>query len=155
MKRRILNFLARLCRPRWDFALANVAEGSHVGSLTKLADAAITTRHLLVKFGTDANHIAACGADEVPIGPCTDEPSAAEQNVNVAMLGMGDETLLVVASEEVTYGSQVYTAASGKVQDTPTAAGTYYYIGLALNTASGDGELIELQHCVPVKYIVT
>jgi hypothetical protein len=48
----------------------------------------------------------------------------------------------MVASEAIDSGSAVYTAADGKVSD--TAASTSYYIGTALEAASGDGSIIEV-----------
>jgi hypothetical protein len=40
------------------------------------------------------------------------------------------------------------------VQTEPTAAGTYYLIGRALNAATAAGDHVEAETCVPVKLIV-
>lgn len=149
-----LPVLAR--RVRGQIPLANIAEGRHpTGNVSYLTDAAITTRYLLGKVGSDAGHIAACGASNIPIGVITDEASAAEDPVNVAVAGVADGTVLMVASEAIDAGEHVYTAASGKVQDLPAGAGTYYEVGLALTAASADGDLIEVAHCVPRKTVVS
>ena len=95
--------------------LANIAEGTHEDSITKLADAALTDRNLLVKFGSDADHIAINGASDDPLGVCTDEPSAAEREANVVLLGNSHNTVLMVASEAITAGERVFTAANGQV----------------------------------------
>ena len=135
---------------------ANIAEGRHgTGVVTKLTDAAITTRYLLGKPGSDGNHIAASGASDIPLGVIADEASAAEDPVNVQILGNAQGTVFMVANEAITQGEHVYTAASGKVQDLPAGAGTYYEVGLALTASAADGDIIEVAHCVPRKTVVS
>lgn len=135
--------------------IANIAEGTHGdGRISKLTDAAITTRYLLYKPGSDDNHIAACGASEIPLGTVADEATAAEQLVAVNVLGSSGGTLLMVASEAITVGEHVYTAASGKIQDVPAGAGTYYEVGIALTAAGANNDLIEVAHCVPRKVVI-
>jgi hypothetical protein len=156
--KRILKFLAMtLALLAWKprIALANIAEGTHEGSITRLTDAAVATRYLLATVGSDAAHAAICAANGIPIGVFTDEAAAAEANIAIELLGVSKRTLLVVASEAITAGEHVYTAADGKVQDLPTVAGTYYEVGVALTAASGDGVLLEVAHCVPRKTVVT
>lgn len=157
MKQKIKNLLAEMFgyKFRGTIALANVAEGTHEDCITKLADAAISTRFLLVKFGTDVNHIAANGESDKPLGVCTDEPSAAEEPANVDLLGTAMNTRKMVASEIIAYNEDVYTAASGKVQGEPSAAGTYYKVGRALTASTTDGDVIEVEPCLPLKYVVT
>jgi len=60
----------------------------------------------------------------------------------------------MTASEAITAGEDVYTAAAGKAQDLPVAAGTYYHVGRALTAATGDGVEIEVETCVPEKLVV-
>lgn len=114
-----------------------------------LADAALTTRYLLVKEGSDAAHFAACGAGDLPLGVCLDEPSAAEEAAAIGVLGAIKGTVLMVGSEAITKGEPVYTAANGKVQDEPAVAGTYYLVGRALTDCSGDGGIFEVTPCLP------
>lgn len=134
---------------------ANIAEGTHAAAINKLTDAAITTRHLLYKRGSDDNHIAVAGASDTlcPIGTIDDEASAAEENVAVQLLGKGP-TKRMVASEAITVGDEVWTAASGKVQDRTATAGTYWIVGTALSAASGDGEIFEVQCCAPIRITI-
>lgn len=134
--------------------LANVAEGTHQNALTRLADAALATRFLLVKIGSDANHVAACGVGDIPLGIATDEPAAAEDPVNVELLGVGERTLLGVASAAIAAGDLVVAAASGKLRTLPTAAGTYYIMGRALGAAGADGDTIEFVPSFPVQRVV-
>lgn len=120
----------------------NIAEGrNESGDKTYLADAVIATRYLLVKIGSDASHIAVCSAiTDKPLGPCTDEPSAAEEACNVALLGAKRGTLLGVSGAAIAAGAYVATTAAGKLQ---TAVSTQYIVGRALNASGGADELIE------------
>jgi hypothetical protein len=126
----------------------NIAEGSHAGGITKLSSAAMTTRFLCVKKGADTDHIAVCSAiTDVPIGICTDETAAAEEYINVALLGCAKGTLKVVAGAAITSGALVATTAAGKVQ---TAVATQYPIGRAVTDAAADGDIIEIDPVLPV-----
>lgn len=129
--------------------------GTHEGGrITMLASAAITTRYKLVKKGADADHIAviAAAADE-PVGVCTDEPTAAEDAVNVTMLGAHDGTVPMVAGGDITDGAALYSKGDGTVIVKPTAAGTYWKVGTARGAWSS-GETLEVIPCKPRKLIV-
>lgn len=107
--------------------------GTHdAGRISMLATAAITTRYKLVKKGADALHIAipTATADE-PIGVCEDQPAAAEDPVNVIMLGAHDGTIPMVAGGTITDGADLYMKSDGNVVIKPTAAGTYWGVGSA------------------------
>ncbi|MBI5770827.1 MAG: DUF2190 family protein [Verrucomicrobia bacterium] len=131
------------------------SQGTHQGGrVTRLADAAITTRNAVVKIGSDAAHIAVAGTGDIAIGVCQDEPSAAEDPVSVVHFGSADRTLLVVASAAISAGDMIVTAASGKVRALPGTTGTYYIIGRALTAATADGDTIELDPCFPVQRAV-
>jgi hypothetical protein len=136
----------------------NIAEGVHGdGCIAKLSDAAMTLRNVLVKIGSDIGHVAVTTAGtEIPLGVVNDEASAAEENINVQLLGSKAGTVLMVASAPVTAGDLLQAAASGKVATLGTGgAGTYYIVGRALNAAAADGDLIEVAHCVPVQRVVS
>lgn len=121
---------------------ANIGEGSTGGgSKTYLASAAITTRFIFVEFGADARHISVCnGTTDKPIGVCTDEAAAAEDPVNVQLLGSSKSTLKVTAAGVIALGDYIATTAAGKAQ---TAVGTQYVVGRALQAAAADGDVIE------------
>lgn len=152
-----MNRIKRIIRAlRGIRSFSNIGEGTFEGGLiSKLSDAAITARYTLGKFGSDVDHFALCGANDLPLGVITDEPAAAEIETNLTLLGSsGDRTLLVVASEAITYGQLVYTAADGKVQNEPAVAGTYYLVGRALMSASGDGIEFEIEPAFPIGFVV-
>lgn len=138
-----------------SIALANIGEGVHNGGrITRKADAALTTRYLLVKSGSDANHTAVCGTGDIPLGVCEDEPTAAEETAVIQLFGSADKTLLVVASAAIAVDAFVVSAASGKVRTLPATTGTYYVIGRALQAAAADGDQIEIDPCFPVQRVV-
>lgn len=130
--------------------LANVAEGTHAGNITKCANEAITKKYLLGKLTTDGK-IAIAGENDTPIGVITDEAAGADEIVNVALLGSGD-TLKMTAGGAITAGSIVVPAQGGKVRELPGEAGTYLQVGIALNSASSDG-IVECVSCLPTQYV--
>ena len=127
-------------------AFAN-SVGTHAGHITRATDVALATRHLLVRPGSDASHVTLGNASSRPIGVATDEASAAEAEVNVALLGSANTTLRMVASETIAAGVPVFAAADGKVQDAPAAPGLYYMVGMSLTAATAN-TLIEVDPCV-------
>jgi len=125
------------------------------GSMTKIADAALATQHLLVKVGSDVDHIAVMAAvTDVPIGTCPDTPALGD-SAAVLLLGCADETRTMVADEACAAGVRVYAADDGKVHDLPAGAGTYFCVGTALTAASDDGDEIQVDTCVPYPVVVT
>ena len=86
--------------------------------LTKKAEEAFGSKYLLATEGTDTDEVQVCAANEIPLGPVSIHGSnvaiAADDIVNIDLLCSG-KPCLVVASEAITRGEAVYTAASGKV----------------------------------------
>ncbi len=128
---------------------------THKGSITRIADAAIATRNLLVKVGSTANHIAVMAAvTNVPIGVCIDKPGIGDE-IAVKLLGCADETLEMVAGEAIGAGVRVFAGASGKVTLLPAGAGTYFCVGTAITAAGADADPIEVDPCIPYPVVVT
>lgn len=129
--------------------------GVNSNGKTMLSSAAVATRFLLGKFGADYRHVAAlAAASDEPIGVITDEASAAEEEMFVELLGLTNRTVPVVAGVAITLGADLYALASGKVGLKPTAAGTYWKVGKALQPADADGDVFEMQPQKPRKLIV-
>ena len=124
--------------------LANIAEGTHEGGITKLTDAAITDRWLLGKIGSASDRIAVCGAAETPIGVITDEASAASEAVCVSLLGASRGTVRMVASAAIAQGALLEPAANGRVQTLGADPGTHHVVGRALDAAGAAGDVIEV-----------
>ena len=136
-----------------ELIAANIGEGTHEGSVTRTADEAFSVLYLLAKIGTAATNIGLCGVSDIPLGIVPDKPAAGE-GCSVNLLGARCDTQLVVASAAISAGDFVVAAASGKVRTLPTAGGTYYIIGRALNAASADGDLVEIDPCLPTQRVV-
>jgi hypothetical protein len=124
--------------------LANIAEGTHCGNITKAVDAAITERFLLAKIGSASDRVAVCGAADTPIGVIMDEAAATGDLVNVALLGSAGSTVRMVASAAIAQGALVEPAASGRVQTLSGSVGVHHVVGRALNAASNAGDVIEV-----------
>jgi len=132
--------------------LANIAEGTHDGNITKAVDAAITERFLLAKIGSAADRVAVAGAGDTPIGVITDEASAVGDLVNVALLGARSSTLRMVASAAIAQGALVEPAASGRVQILGGGIGSHHIVGRTLDAAAVAGDVIEVDpfYCLRV-----
>lgn len=124
--------------------LANIAEGTHGGAITKEVDAAITERFLLAKIGSAANRVAVCGSADTPIGVITDEAAATADIVNVALLGSARSTLRMVASAAIAQGALLEPAANGRVATLGAGVGTHHVVGRALDAAANAGDVIEV-----------
>lgn len=132
---------------------ANIGTSKH--SRRYLATAAVATRYLLAKIGADSEHAAAvAAASDEPIGVFTDEPTAAEDPVNVELFGVTDRTLPLVAAGAINAGVDAYSNGAGKVTTKPTAAGTYWKVGRTLTASVADGDSIEVAASKPRKLIV-
>jgi len=117
--------------------------------LVKKADAVHAAHNLMVKIGSDADHIAICGKNDRPLGVCVDAPDVAEYPAGVEML-TGPDTALAVAGAAVAAGDPVYTAANGKVVNAATSgSGATYLVGRALTAAAAADEEIEIEGCYP------
>lgn len=137
-------------------AAANTYDGAvqtHAESTTRTNDAAITARHLLWKKGSADTGVALSGVADIPLGTIDNTETATGAIQAVLLLGRGP-TKKMVASEAITAGEEVFTAASGKVQDRPSGSGTYYLLGIALTAAGADGDILEVNDCVPQKLVI-
>jgi hypothetical protein len=133
-------------------AYNSLGDGTHPdGKLSLLTDAAITTRYLLGKVGSDANHIAViAAASDEPKGVIFDEASAAELLVGVQLLGCAPGTVLMVAQGTIGADVDLYSHSNGKVTVAPTTAGTFWKVGRSRSGASAD-QVIEVEPCLPQK----
>ncbi len=132
---------------------ANVAQGTHAGYVTATAASAFSGKYLLAKANATAGEVDPCGAGDCPVGVATDEADIGDP-LALKILGVNPQSVLVTASGAIAAGAYLYAAANGKVQGEPTSAGTYYLVGRALTTATGAGDQLEAETCVPVKLIV-
>lgn len=124
--------------------LANIAEGTHEGNITKASDVVITERFLLAKIGSAADRVAVCAAVDTPIGVLTDEAAAVGDLINVALLGSIGTTVRMVASAAIAQGALLEPAAAGRVATLGVSVGTHHVVGRALDAAVNAGDVIEV-----------
>jgi len=95
-----------------------------------------TKQFYIVKLDSTAEQFVLCGADEVAFGVLQDKPTSGK----VGLIRI-EGTSKVVASGAISYGAKVYSDANGKA----TATGTTNPIGIALEDASANGDIIEVR----------
>ena len=106
---------------------------------TFVADEAIAV-HTRVKLDSDGR-VTIAGLTDKEIGTVV-TPAFAAGDVVTVRLRTAAGTHKMIAIEAITVGSVVYTETAGKVQD--TAASTSFQLGIALETANADGDVIEV-----------
>jgi len=131
----------------------DAAVAVHDSSITRTNDVAIAARHLLWQQGAGAGTVALGAAAAIPLGTIDNIETGTALRQSILLLGKG-ATKKMVASEAITAGEAVYTAANGKVQDLPTAAGTYYLVGTAVTASTADDQIIEVRDIAPVKVVI-
>ena len=144
---------------REQFATANAesAAGTHPGAFTRRADAAHDATHLLVKVGTDARHVAVCGAGDRPLGTTKDQPEAAEDIIAVdPLVGGTVGSRLFRCTTALAADIDLFTAASGRVRALPgSGGGTAYLVGRSIQAAVQVGTNDYLIEALPSREIAT
>lgn len=107
--------------------------------LTILAGAALAAKILVKLSGGEA---LVNTASDIPVG-VNDYAVADAENASVKTLNSSG-TLEMVASGAITINADVYADADGKVSALPGDAGTYYKVGVAVEAATADGDIIEV-----------
>ena len=141
---------------------ANIGEGTHGdfnGGFSKLPDAAIGTRYLFAKPGTDADHAAVAGHTDIPYGIFQDTTLGVggmddlTMPVAIRTLGAASETRRIALNSTVALGDYLVADDGGYAKTLPTASGTYYICGRAL-MAGVAGDTIEMDPCLPTQRVV-
>lgn len=113
------------------------------GGKTFLTGAASIYKRRLVKLSSGTViHNTATYSDR-PIGVTEDLQATSGGRITVRPLNK-EGTLEMTAAGAITQDADVYAAAAGKIQALPTAAGTYLRIGIAIDAATADGDIIEV-----------
>lgn len=110
------------------------------------------TLAILVKVGSDDDHVEVCGAADKPIGVVYNEGGAAVAAEAWATVHFFGDVIKVKANAAIALGAQVHTADDGEVAPEPSAAGTTFLIGQALGVASADGDIIPLLTHAPIEF---
>lgn len=98
--------------------------------------------HRLVKMSAGAAVFNTSVATDNPVGVTKLNVKNGEDVSITPMNKPG--TVEICAAGAIGQGADVFSAADGKVQALPAAAGTYRKIGMAMAAASGDGSIIEI-----------
>lgn len=127
-------------------------DNSHINNITKTAAADMPKGTVVKLDSSDASKVAACAAaDSDALGVVLDDVKSGE-SVAVALLGVANHTVEVVASGAIAAGAKVCLAASGKVAAYPaqtSSAQNVVCVGIALTPAYADGNIVELAHRAP------
>ena len=135
--------------PEGNLILANVGEGQSLNGLkTYLSDVATTFRYLLGKIGSDSAHVTTTAAADKPHFVIIDNATAIGDPVTCAVLGSAPGTQKVSINSTVTLDDPLTPDANGYARTMPTANGTYWLIGRALQ-AGVAGDIIEFAPCSP------
>lgn len=140
MKNKIKKYIQKLSEAmgiREKFA--NIAEGTHAGSVSITAAADINSAHLIAAFD-DSGCVQPCGAASMPIGVFADECDAGDKAA-VYLPGCANSTVLCVCSAPVNAGDALFTDDDGAVTNSPD--GARFRVGVALASAAADS-LVEV-----------
>lgn len=116
-------------------------------------EAAVGTRHLLLRWGAGARAALLGTVANRPLGFAEDTGAIADL-ISFSPLGLGKRSVLGISAAAITSGAVLTAAASGKVITTPVAAGTYWVVGMAWGDAGGADEEIEIIPCTPYQVTV-
>ncbi len=116
-----------------------MSQYNDTGYKTFVCDEAIPI-YSRVKLDSDGR-VTIAGLANKEIGTATRSTFAAGESLTVKLRTAGG-THKMIAQEAIFAGDTVYTEASGKVQD--TAASTAFQVGVALEAANADGDIIEV-----------
>jgi hypothetical protein len=121
--------------------------GSHEDAgVTRVAEAAFASPHLLCRKGTADRQILVGTVTDKPLGIVADAAAILGQ-IGVYLLGSGNSQLMV-GSGVITVDANVYTDAAGKVTATPAAG--CWLVGRALSPCAADGDEFEVMTIVPI-----
>lgn len=119
------------------------------GIRTFITGAAVSAKRLLKLSSGEVVHNTVTATDD-PIG--VSQYAAADGDALAVRFINDDGTFEITAAGAITAGAEVYAADDGKVQALPAAAATYRKIGIALEAATADGDIIEI---LPYDYQAT
>lgn len=133
---------------------ANISEGTFEhGVKTYFGDATTSSRYLLYKQGSDADHVAVCGAGDVPLGPSDDMIDDTGVPIAVKLLGAAKGTMRVVSDGTIANGDRVTTGANGKAAKQATTGNlSFGKAVISSDMTAADGDVITIIPALPAKY---
>lgn len=140
--------------PAGGVQFANIGEGTvKYGMKSYLPDATTSQRYLLYKIGTDGDHVAVCGAGEVPIGPSDDQADSTTTPIAVKILGGVTGLVRGVTDGTIANGDHVKAGASGVIVKASTTDVSFGIALFGTDTSSASGDVITYVPCVPHKHV--
>ena len=145
-------------RPRVEFA--NIGEGTReTGHASLLGDTnnapQTTSRFLLVKTSTDADHFTTTTTNDVPLGINQDvyDPNNTDVPNSIVILGAARGTQRVVTDGTIANGDHVKCGANGQATKATTGdAGIFGTAYFGSDTTNAAGDIITVSTTVPFKY---
>ncbi len=134
--------------------LANDINAGIHDDLQVTLEAAVATRHLLLRAGVAARSALLGTVANRPLG-FAEDTGAIGDAISFYPLDFGKRTVLGISAAAIVSGAQLTAAASGEVITTPGAAGTYWVVGTAWGDASAAHEEIEIIPCTPFQVVVS
>jgi hypothetical protein len=133
---------------------ANIGEGTYVeGQKSYLPDASATSRYLLYKQGSDADHCAVTGAGDVPLGSSDDQADATNLvPITLNLFGAVRGTVRVVTDGTVNNGTKVTTGANGQVTAATSGNLSFGVAVITTDASANAGDVITMIPCLPLKY---
>lgn len=130
---------------------------THKNNITKTASANLAKGSVVKLSTADKTKVEACSANDAnAIGIVLDNVNAGD-NVAIALLGIANHTVEVVANGAIGAGEKVCLGANGKVSAFPEAgaqAQNVVCIGIALTNAYADENVVEIAHRAPTVEVV-
>jgi hypothetical protein len=132
-----------------SLTFANVAEGQSLnGMKTYLSDVVVAGRYRLGKIGSTPLNVTTTTTADKPHFILTDEVQTIGDGVVVAVLGAAPGTQKIAINSTVTAGDALTPDTLGYGRTLPTADGTYWIFGIALQSGIA-GDIIEFMPCFP------
>jgi hypothetical protein len=122
-------------------------------------------RCLLYYVSLSTGNLALCGAGDKPFCSVDNENVLAAASASalsdplaatvspLVLYGRG-QSMVLRAAGTIGIGKDVFTAASGQIQQQPNTAGVYWKIGVALTATTTAGDFVAVLPCEPEKWIV-
>lgn len=138
--------------PTGRVMFANIGEGTfESGVRSYTPDAATTSRYLIYKIGTDADHVAVAGLNDVAIGVSNDQADAGVP-IAIQLFGAKPGMLRVQTDGTIANGDYVKSGAAGQATKATTAdAGIFGKALFGTDTSSAAGDVISIVHDFPSK----
>lgn len=132
---------------------ANIGEGTYEhGIRSYQPDASTTSRYLLYKRGSDADHCALCGAGDDPLGPSDDQADVNGPKIAIKLLGAIKGTVRVVTDGTVNDGDYVKCGANGLVTQAATTNLSFGRALISTDTSKAANDVITIIPSLPAKY---